>query len=106
MPTIPQDYLGVLAVLITFFSHRLRTDRLSNGANSWLAGGAIVAIVILTAWMTTGFTTDLRANILLCCSIALSLTSVIKELLDLLDYQAQASSPLAPEPKVVPPVHE
>lgn len=98
MPTIPQDYLGVLAVVITFLSHRLRTDRLSNSANSWLAIVAIVAIVILTTWMTTGFTTDLRANILLCCSIALSLTSIIKELLDLLDYQSQSASPLAPEP--------
>jgi hypothetical protein len=105
MPTIPQDYLAVLAVIITFFSHRMRTDRLSNEQNSLIAGAAIVVIVILTAWMTTGFTSDLRTNILLCCSIGLSLVSVIKELLDLLDYQAQSSSPLAPEPPRMPPAH-
>lgn len=103
MSIIPQDYLAVLALAITFVSHKIRADQLPNNTNSWIAGAAIVLIVIITAWMTGGFTPDLRTDVLLCCSIALSLASVVKELIDLLNYQAAGSSPLAPQPPTLPP---
>lgn len=105
MPTIPQDYLAVLSILISVISHRLRSDNLGDAENSAIATVAIVIIVGVTAWMSAGFTSDVRADVLLGCSIALSLAPAFKELLDLLGYQAQASSPLAPKPPMMPPAH-
>jgi hypothetical protein len=95
MPAIPQDYLFVLSIIISVVRHRLRTDNLSATKNSGIAGGASLVIVLITAWMVTGFTADVRADVLLCCSMAVSLAPAFKELFDLLGYQYQASSPLS-----------
>lgn len=94
MPTIPQDYLAVVSILIAVLSHKVRAANLSDGANSLIATPAIIIIAVVTVWMSTGFTTDLRADILLVCSMVASLAPGLKELYDLLGYQYQSPSPL------------
>lgn len=103
MSTIPQDYLAVLSIVISVISHRLRSDNLGDAENSAIAFVAIVIIVGVTAWMSSGFTSDIRTDVLLGCSMLLSLSPALKELYDILGYQAQASSPLAPKPPMMPP---
>lgn len=98
MPTIPQDYLAVLSIFISVISHRLRSDNLGNAENSAIASVAIAVIVGVTAWMSSGFTSDIRTDVLLGCSMLLSLSPALKELYDILGYQSQAPSPLAPKP--------
>ena len=105
MPVIPQDSLVLISFLVTIVSHKIRTDQLSDGANSLIAGASMILIAIITAWMATGFTPDLRADALLIGAMLVSLFPIFKEFLDILGYQYQAQSPLAPPTPFVPPTH-
>jgi hypothetical protein len=96
MPSIPADFLFVISIIISIISHRVRSANLSTGANTLIAGAAIVLIGALTTWIAFGFTTDVKADILLFCTVIASLSVGLKELFDLLGYQQDAQSPLAP----------
>jgi hypothetical protein len=97
-PIIPQDYLAAVSAVTAIFSHILREAGLSKTMNTIVSAIAILVITLSTIWITTGFSADIRSDVLLGCSIAVSLFSGGKEFADLLSFLYGLHSPIAPTP--------
>jgi hypothetical protein len=95
-PTIPQDYLTILSLFVAALSNYLRDAGLSKTTNAIISLVAILLIGAATVWITTGFTSNLQADIILACSTLVSLFAGVKELNDLLNFLNTVRSPIAP----------
>jgi hypothetical protein len=102
MQAIPQDYLTILSLVVAALSNYLRDAGLSKSANAIISLLAILIIGCITAWLTTGFTVDIKADVLLACSVLVSLFAGVKELNDLLNFLNMIHSPIAPRPSRIP----
>jgi ABC-type branched-subunit amino acid transport system permease subunit len=91
---LPSDIAFIVALLVSVMSNFLRSDGLPKAANAVIAIVAIVLIAGAIGWLTTGFTLDIKQDVLLIISIIVSLFTGLKELNDLLAYLQAANSPL------------
>jgi hypothetical protein len=97
---LPPELSIVLAAFASWLSNYLRSDDLPRQWNILLAFGAFLVCIAATAWLTTGFSNDIRADVLLLIGIAVQLTLGGKELVDLLNYIKSVPSPLVePQPQ-------
>lgn len=94
-PVIPQDWLIIVSALTTFISHYLRDANFSKSQNLIISVIAIVIISGATLWLTTGFTGDIKADVVLASGILISLFADGKEFGDLLDFLYLMRSPIA-----------
>jgi hypothetical protein len=101
---IPQDLLFVLSIVVSGISHYLRDAGLPRAVNALIASISIVAITAVVIAATTGFTADIKSDVLLFCSTLAALIPGIKELVDLLNYLKAAPSPLLPAVVQYPPL--
>lgn len=102
-PVIPQDWLIIVSALTTFISHFLRDANLSKKQNFIISIAAIVIITTATLWITTGFTGDIKADVVLACGIVIGLFADGKEFGDLLDFLYMMRSPVRRGPSPIPP---
>lgn len=96
MPALPPDIAFIVSLLVSALSNYLRSDKLPRWANALIAILSIVVIALAMVWLTTGFTANLRQDVLLIIGMIVALFSGLKEVSALLDILQAANSPLAP----------
>lgn len=92
VPVLPPELAGVLPFVVAMFSNYLRDRQLPLWQNMLIVGSSIIFIAVFAAWLSNGFTSDLRQSVLLVLAFIGLL--LYKDASALLDYLHAAPSPL------------
>lgn len=95
-PPLPADLTIIVAGLASIISAWLRDDGLSNRANGIIALLALVVTAGACIFLTTGFSGDLKSDVLLLIAVSFLLAG--KEFLALASYFQNATSPMVSKP--------
>jgi hypothetical protein len=98
MPPLPTDIAIVVAGLASVLSSWLKGDGLSDRANGLIALVALVIAAGASIFLTTGFSSNLKDDLLLLIAMCFTLFNTFVEYRDLLSYLKNSPSALAPNP--------